>query len=95
MDDDKWFSVIGEAMDTSPAPNLVEDSIALTEITEYDSIYQQQPQTIPKKTKKNSYFVLDQDTILSADEIQGQLMNTEDIVSEKQLMSDSFKVKPS
>lgn len=90
MDEDQWLNVVGEPMDFCSISSQDQTSINLQELA-LDEITNEFVLNTSKKSKKNSYYVMDTNTILSCDDMQYQLIDTSDIVSEKKLIPEVLK----
>ncbi|XP_046913399.2 uncharacterized protein LOC124494270 [Dermatophagoides farinae] len=89
MNEEKWLNVIGsdgikDEIDGNSTETMV---IQLKDLSPED-VQEPKVRIIPKKTKRNAYFVKDQSTMLSDEDMHYQMINTNDIVDKKPLLPE-------
>lgn len=89
MNEEKWLNVIGsdgikDEIDGNSTETMV---IQLKDLSPED-VQEPKVRIIPKKPKRNAYFVKDQSTMLSDEDMHYQMINTNDIVDKKPLLPE-------
>lgn len=89
MDEEKWLNVIGSDGTIDEIDNYKTETMAIQlKDLSPDDVHEPKVRIIPKKTKRNAYFVKDQSTMLSDEDMHYQMINTSDIVDKKPLLPE-------
>ncbi|XP_027204279.2 uncharacterized protein LOC113798002 [Dermatophagoides pteronyssinus] len=89
MDEEKWLNVIGSDGTIDEIDNYKTETMAIQlKDLSPDDVHEPKVRIIPKKTKRNAYFVKDQSTMLSDEDMHYQMINSSDIVDKKPLLPE-------